>query len=398
MPSPPAIFRPPENAAELLDGLLSSQLYAESIFGTILEQSSPHLDVPAAEFATSLVQMKILTRWQAGELLAGRLGMYAGTYRLLERLVAGPGMSLFVAEQVGRQRLVLLQVGRISDSAPATPPVRRIPGQSTCNGFAQRIETQATPHLRITAYDFQEAVPLASILAGPPLENTQRADLLQQFAGSVGRLSAIDLESLGPESALMDHEGVLRLLAEPVLPAGHSSRNEPLTAREKSQIAAIRRFATCLGGVPEIDDCHTISEIGDRLFDLAEPWSDVFATRSRPCSRSRMNRHLRKGPSQSVIEKNAPQLQVALTDRQGETPPLETPIVRPHSQQNPAQQKPRRTGSDRVLIAAFMGFSVAGLAVIQWFQRWGVGRADAAVEPQEPEIPRTHPTPNVPAR
>ena len=108
-PLNPSFLPLPRTAADLLDGLLRSQLFAESIHRQILKQSRPFLKHAADEYAAALVQRKVLTGWQASELLAGRVCFYAGTFRLLEKISFEPQLSLFAAEQPVSQRLVLLE-------------------------------------------------------------------------------------------------------------------------------------------------------------------------------------------------------------------------------------------------------------------------------------------------
>jgi hypothetical protein len=101
----------PETAAELLDLLLRSRWFADSLFGQLFEQSREYLDRPAQEFAVALVEKRCISPWQAGELLAGRNQFYVRGYRLIDRITEGQ-VSYFVAEQIRPARLVILEVER----------------------------------------------------------------------------------------------------------------------------------------------------------------------------------------------------------------------------------------------------------------------------------------------
>jgi hypothetical protein len=101
----------PETAAELLDLLLRSRWFADSLFGQLLDQSALYLDRPAREFAIALVEKRCLSSWQAEELLAGRNQFYLQGYRLIDRISEGQ-VSHFVAEQIRPARLVILKVER----------------------------------------------------------------------------------------------------------------------------------------------------------------------------------------------------------------------------------------------------------------------------------------------
>lgn len=110
----------PETAAELLDLLLRSRWFADSLFGQLLDQSALYLDRPAREFAIALVEKRCLSSWQAEELLAGRNQFYLRGYRLIDRITEGQ-VSHFVAEQIRPARLVILEVeqtdGRFTEQA-----------------------------------------------------------------------------------------------------------------------------------------------------------------------------------------------------------------------------------------------------------------------------------------
>ena len=410
MPLPPFLSMLPQTAADLLDSLLRSQLFAESIFGQIREQSKPYLDRPADEFAAALVQKSVLMPWQAGELLAGRMGMYAGTYRLLERLVQREGSALFVAEQSGPQRLVLLNItwagseaAKSAESADRTP-INPVPYLLRC------IEVQRTRGLLLEAYEFFEARTLQDLRNALPTQSQYAADLVRQYALAIGVLPPEILDSLGPERVLIDHRGLLKLLARQFQIAAELP-DETAIAK---QMATVNRFAMSLGGVPEMVECRTLTAVIDCLTPEAQPWSEAFPRESLRCPRVLMNRLLRKGPALRLIEAFGPELQVMLgqnsesglepklqpapdppkgwtpTGQSGDhsafakvRPPISAldelaAVIRQDRQSTNFVKKPSARGRGRaLLITALFGMVVAGVLATMWFERWGVRKAGA---------------------
>lgn len=62
------------------------------------------------EVAKSLIRQQRITRWQAGQLLAGRSSFYLGKYRLVELLGRGGMGSVFLGQHVTMNRRVALKV------------------------------------------------------------------------------------------------------------------------------------------------------------------------------------------------------------------------------------------------------------------------------------------------
>ncbi|MEN6557957.1 MAG: serine/threonine-protein kinase [Thermoguttaceae bacterium] len=60
--------------------------------------------------AKSLVHRQLITRWQAGQLLAGRSSFYLGKYRLIELIGHGGMGSVFLGQHVTMHRRVALKV------------------------------------------------------------------------------------------------------------------------------------------------------------------------------------------------------------------------------------------------------------------------------------------------
>ena len=437
--------KPPQTAADLLEGLLRSRLFAESLFGQVMVQSAPYLDRRAEEYAAALVEKQVITQWQASELLAGRIGLYAGTYRLLEKLATTESADVFVAEQAGAQRLVLLQVNRVERSPSWAPDGQEGPNlldsgdgsvvfrSAKGRSFAERkttldetslhraarhphivrcLEVQQTPRLQMLAYEFMEAQTLAELLALRPVERKHTADLVRQFAAALVILSPEAIAAIGLETAWIDSKGQLKLLAGPDPWASIPELSQSTAGRVALQVAAVMRFAAACGGFPEIADCRSLNEILKRLNGIAQPWTRPFASISLLCPRSRMNRLLRRGPALRLIESFEEEQQV-VWEVAGEAAQATVPSGPPlpsgeglggrgdepedsSNRSQPAAQLAVPSVNRRGRAWAFsalLWLLGMGLVAFQWFEQSGVRRARAAEEPAEPPSSQRSVTP-----
>lgn len=440
---PPSSLTPPQTAAELLDRLLRSQLLADSLFGQVFEQSRPYLERRADEYAAALIEKRVLTAWQAHELLAGRVGLYAGTFRLLERLAASSSEVWYAAEQSGPQRLVMLQAiyrevepsrrtedgrqpsnvapfpsNRVLADQKATRAERRPPlvvaptslevgllrGLPRHPRIGHCVEVQQTPQLQLIAYEFHEAKPLIALRAETSITRPHAAELLRQFISALERLSNPILQSIGPECVWIDPHGQLRLLAGPNPWNSQPPGSEAFPIREALQLAAAGRFAAMVGGLPEVADCSSMRDLATFLELIAKPWKEPYAVKSLPVQRSAVNRLLRRGPTLRRIESLGPEFQVGYTGPlEGETPSNEPPSVNglpsEHNQVEsrvaeapllaggPLPRNPRPiTGQHRRVFAFAMAclLLLACSAAAWWFEPWSVRRAGAATEDELP--------------
>src|SRR6516225_3585557 len=94
-----------------LDLLERSQLLSAPQIADVrrdVEQSSRSLSPP--ELAQRLVDRRLLTAWQARQLLAGETLFFLGKYKLLDELGHGGMGAVFKAEQAGIGRIVAVKV------------------------------------------------------------------------------------------------------------------------------------------------------------------------------------------------------------------------------------------------------------------------------------------------
>lgn len=416
---------------------MRSQLFAESIFGQILEQSRPFLKYPAAEYAAALVQRKVVTDWQASELLAGRFCFYAGTFRLLGPLSFLPHSQLFVAEQPGAQRLVFLETiprspnqdtagGGTTDAISGTPkaqPPLRHPHVARC------VQVQTTATHELVAYEFHEAAWLGEVISQQAAQRPHRAHLITQLAATLSEFSHEALETFDPQRAVIDHNGHLRWLAGPrALVNDWAGDGSKVLSPEDRQLRAIRKFASWLGLPAEISHCSRVSEIISTLRPIAEPWTGAFPQGVIPGTRAVLNRMLRKGPSLQQIEAFHAERQYV------SSPEQLTPRTASQSHNStqgsftrPLQLRPRRKkstsggsatgrstdrpalssdesnartqlsvqhfdrewgrtqirtpiGSRKLRLTAVIAAVVTGMATMQWIWRWSVPEARAQTE------------------
>ncbi len=393
----------PQTAADLLEGLLQSQLFAESIFGQIFEQSKPYLTYPAAEYAAALVRRRVLTTWQASELLAGRTNFYSGPYRLLGKLVTGPEASLFVAEQPGAQRLVLLEAiplnqhsGWPSQSASSTSVDSRHPHVARC----VQVRTTASHHL--VAYEFIEAAWLQNVVSLQPPTKSHIAHLVLQLASTLEALRRETIEKFDPRRAMINVEGQLKWLPGPQSLFGNPTCDSSTESRRvKSQMLAIHKFAHWLGGLPGITRCRNLGEVRHLLGPIAKAWRESYPLGSIPGTRAVLHRMLRKGPSLKQIEKLHADRQYAFASAPALSPSSETPnsrsrVIEPGvastTTTRPSQpftpQANTRAGtslqyrgrSKQLLLTAVIGAVASGLMAMQWMWQWSVPEAKAQTE------------------
>lgn len=326
---------PPSTAAELLEGLNRSQLFAESIFGQIRDQSTPYFGRSATEFAAALVQNRVLTTWQARELLNGRWAFYAGTFRLLECLIETPVGSLFIAEQTGPQRLVFLKMFAVPASSKAdlshAAPGRHLTLASTEHPHLLRcLVVQKRDDVWLQAYQFQEGTPLQLALnmssTGQQPSARQKSDLTRQLAETIDLMEVEGVVGLALDWALINKQGELlfpvTIGQQYVRPDPHRDLSTPpgspthestLHDNELDQaMSLIIQFARGIGGVEAISGCQTPGEVRHELESDAVRWKPAFELEATQRLISAVNRYLRRGPPIRSIEAFGPEFQYQL--------------------------------------------------------------------------------------
>ncbi len=95
-------------AGDFLEILDKSRLLSDEEFAAARRLSKDTPD--AATLAKALAKQELLSRWQAGQLLAGRSTFFLGKYKLIELLGRGGMGSVFLAEHVTMRRRVALKI------------------------------------------------------------------------------------------------------------------------------------------------------------------------------------------------------------------------------------------------------------------------------------------------
>ncbi|MCC7422806.1 MAG: protein kinase [Planctomycetaceae bacterium] len=99
-----------EALSEFFENLRRSRLMRSQAFQTMRSRVMTEGQMTAREFAESLVESGILTRWQADRLLVGKAGFQLGKYRLIDRIGAGGMAVVLKAQQKDLNRTVAIKI------------------------------------------------------------------------------------------------------------------------------------------------------------------------------------------------------------------------------------------------------------------------------------------------
>ncbi len=170
--------------------------------------------------ARNLTHQNLLTRWQAGQLLAGRSSFYLGKYRLIELLGRSGVGSSFLAEHVTMNRRVVLKVisRQVSND------------QASLDGFlAEARDVAVLDHPNIVhAYsvdnesgryflvmEYVEGVDLQHLVnRDGPLDCDRAVEYIRQAADGLDHAHQRNMihGSLKPSHLLVNAQGVLKIL------------------------------------------------------------------------------------------------------------------------------------------------------------------------------------------
>jgi len=103
-----AATNPIQSVEGFFDALQRSNLLASEQMAASRQAGSGFPD--SKSVALALIAQGLLTRWQAGQLLAGRHALFLGKYKLLERIGAGGMGAVYRAERVPDGRIVAIKV------------------------------------------------------------------------------------------------------------------------------------------------------------------------------------------------------------------------------------------------------------------------------------------------
>ncbi len=190
-----------------------------------LKQSEPSTD-SSRELADSLVQRKILTRWQADHLLTGRhRGFFLGPYRILQPLGKGGMATVFLAEHQMLHRRCAVKV---------LPAQRQNDGTSLLERFyceARAVAALDHPNI-VRAYDVNKSAQgkttihylVMEYVEGQDLQHLvqdegvleyrRAADFIRQAAEGLAHAHQAGMvhRDVKPANLLVDKSGVVKLL------------------------------------------------------------------------------------------------------------------------------------------------------------------------------------------
>lgn len=264
------------SAERLLQGLLASCIIRPRDWETL--PSEIRLDLAylsEEEMLDQLVERQLLTKYQAGRILAGKtFGLVLGNYRVLSRLGAGGMGVVFKAEHLRLPRLVAIKLIPIRpDEDPRV--LQRFNAEIWCvaqmqhanivgaidAGIAIDSDSQS-PHLHYFVMDYVEGENLEDQIENHgPVKPTIACDLIYQVASALTEAHKYDLvhRDIKPSNILVTPEGRAKLLdfglvrhfssrmTEPGTTLGTLDYLSPEQARDASSVD-IRADIFSLGG------------------------------------------------------------------------------------------------------------------------------------------------------
>ncbi|MFM7843982.1 MAG: protein kinase domain-containing protein, partial [Planctomycetota bacterium] len=215
---PPPAAMPVTTTPELLDALQKTGLLADDALERAAQVVAAETEVRQA--ARQLIQEKILTHWQARQILAGVTNLRLGKYRLLDELGRNLLGRIYLAEhhQLARRAAVTLLSRQLSERPGAVRKfLDRAQAAAALNNphLIQTLDVAQEANRFYVVFEFAEGRDLAERLRedGPP-DVLVAIDWLQQAADGVAYLHERHIAhgNLRPELLLVDDHAVVRLL------------------------------------------------------------------------------------------------------------------------------------------------------------------------------------------
>ena len=170
--------------------------------------------------AKRLARKDIITRWQAGQLLAGRSSFYLGKYRLIELLGSGGMGNVFLGRHVTMNRLVALKIiSRRVGKDPASldrflAEARAVAALDHPNIVqAYSVDTEGDRYYMVMEY--VEGLDLQRMVKEDgPLDCRQAADYIRQAAEGLEHAHQRNMIhcDVKPSNLLVNIQGVVKIL------------------------------------------------------------------------------------------------------------------------------------------------------------------------------------------
>lgn len=207
-----------QSSVQLLEVLRQSGLLESKDFAVAEAASRRFSD--AATLARYLVQKKLLTRWQAGQLLLGRTSFALGKYQLLDLLGRGGMGKVFLARHTMMNRTVALKLISeqwCKDGAVLERFLNEARAAAALDHpnlvHAYNVDTEGDRYYMVLEYvegeDLQRRVE-----SGGPLPFELAADYIRQAADGLAHAHAKGMIhcDIKPSNLLVNTQGVLKIL------------------------------------------------------------------------------------------------------------------------------------------------------------------------------------------
>ncbi len=207
-----------QTAQEFIEVLRKSQLLTPSQLAQA-EAAAGEFDAPSV-IARRLVKQELITRWQAGQLLAGRSTFYLGKYRLIDLLGRGGMGSVFLGRHVTMNRPVALKViarqlcqdQRALDRFLAE--ARAIAALDSPN-IVQAYSVDCEGERYYIVMEYVEGYDLQRLVEEEgPLEYHRAADYIRQAAEGLSHAHQRQMVhcDIKPSNLLVNSQGVVKIL------------------------------------------------------------------------------------------------------------------------------------------------------------------------------------------
>ena len=170
--------------------------------------------------AKNLARQNFITRWQAGQLLAGRSSFYLGKYRLIELLDRGGMGNVFLGEHVTMNRRVALkiisrQVGQDPASLDRFLAEARVIASLDHPNIVQAYSVDNEGDRYYLVMEYVEGVDLQRLVEeGGPLDCDRAADYICQAADGLDYAHQRNRihGDIKPSNLLVNMQGVVKIL------------------------------------------------------------------------------------------------------------------------------------------------------------------------------------------
>jgi serine/threonine protein kinase len=204
-----------------LDSLRKSQLLTEKSLDAWLGRANREGRMPKsdADVAARMVQQRVLTTFQAKQLLAGRYRNFVirGKYRVLDILGAGGAGGVFLCEHIGMKRLVALKMippGKLDDELLRRFQREAAMGSLVHPNLVHALDCDHDGQLYFLVMEYVDGMDLLRLVTKHgPLDFTRATNYIAQAAGGLAFAHAAGWihRDVKPSNLLVDRKGRIRI-------------------------------------------------------------------------------------------------------------------------------------------------------------------------------------------